>query len=59
MMMRHGEKSEHVNSHINQLMGIDFHDFIQKEASSSTMELAEEFGVPLRSVISLRKKMKR
>ncbi|MDN4526269.1 RNA polymerase subunit sigma-70 [Fictibacillus fluitans] len=57
--MHNGEKGEQVNVPVNQLMGIDFHDFIQKEASSSNMELAEEFGVPLRSVISLRKKMSR
>lgn len=57
--MRNGEKGEHVQAPVNQLMGIDFHDFIQKEASSSNLELAEEFGVPLRSVVSLRKKMSR
>ncbi|MBF0706419.1 MULTISPECIES: RNA polymerase subunit sigma-70 [Bacillales] len=39
--------------------GIDFHDFLQKEQCLSNMELAEEFGLSLKSVKIMKQKMKR
>ena len=39
--------------------GIDFHDFLQKEQCLTNMELAEEFGLSLKSVKIMKQKMKR
>ncbi|MGA9290825.1 MAG: RNA polymerase subunit sigma-70 [Anaerobacillus sp.] len=39
--------------------GVDFHDFLQKEQCLSNMELAEEFGLSLKSVKVMKEKMKR
>jgi hypothetical protein len=43
----------------NQLFGVDFHDFIQKEQSSHVVELASEFGLSLRDVRKLKKQLER
>ncbi|GLB58326.1 hypothetical protein NCCP133_04590 [Cytobacillus sp. NCCP-133] len=43
----------------NQLFGVDFHDFIQKEQNSNMIELASEFGLTLRDVRKLKKKLER
>ncbi|GAA2716104.1 hypothetical protein GCM10009865_48000 [Aeromicrobium ponti] len=43
----------------NQLFGLDFHDFIQKEQSSNMIELASEFGLTLKDVRKLKKKLER
>ncbi|MBP3038007.1 hypothetical protein J9303_00600 [Bacillaceae bacterium Marseille-Q3522] len=42
-----------------QLLGIDFHDFMQKEPDADMYELAAEFGLSLRDVRSLKKKINR
>lgn len=39
----------------NQILGVDFHDFIQKEQSSNMVELASEFGLSVRDVRKLKK----
>ncbi|MBN8208421.1 RNA polymerase subunit sigma-70 [Bacillus sp. NTK071] len=39
--------------------GVDFHDFLQKEQCLSNMELAEEFGLSLKSIKIMKQKMKR
>lgn len=48
-----------VNSPENQLFGVDLHDFIQQEASSTTYELASEFGLTLGDVKKLKKRLER
>ncbi|WP_458412388.1 RNA polymerase subunit sigma-70 [Schinkia sp. CFF1] len=58
-MMRYSAKGEVTGNPVNQLFGVDFHDFLQEEQSSTNMELAQEFGVDLRSVKNLKKKMGR
>lgn len=53
--MRFGEKGMSAQSGENQLFGVDFHDFIQKEQNSNMIELASEFGLSLRDVRKLKK----
>ncbi|MFD2446178.1 hypothetical protein ACFSO7_19650 [Bacillus sp. CGMCC 1.16607] len=52
-------KGLHISSGENQLYGVDFHDFIQKEANANTFELASEFGLTLGDVKKLKKKLER
>ena len=53
--MKFSEKGQTSMKGDNQVFGIDFHDFIQKQQSNDLMELAEEFGTNIRTI----KKMKR
>lgn len=57
--MRFGEKGMSAQSGENQLFGVDFHDFIQKEQSSNMIELASEFGITLKDVRRVKKKLER
>lgn len=57
--MRFGDKSMSVQTGENQLFGVDFHDFIQKEQSSNMIELASEFGLTIRDVRKLKKQLER
>ncbi len=57
--MRNNEKSGVIQSGINQIMGIDFHDFIQREQNNTLVELASEFGLQVREVKSLKKQLGR
>jgi hypothetical protein len=57
--MRFSEKSEHSHQIKNQLFGVDFHDFIQKEPDSTFIELASEFGISVRDVKTLKKQINR
>jgi hypothetical protein len=57
--MRHNDKAKLAQNGAQQLFGVDFHDFIQKEDALSHVELAEEFGVDMRSVKKLKKKLGR
>lgn len=43
----------------NQLFGVDFHDFIQREQQASMFELASEFGLSLGDVKKLKKHLER
>ncbi|MGJ7920593.1 hypothetical protein [Neobacillus sp. LXY-4] len=43
----------------NQLFGVDFHDFIQKEQQSTMFELASEYGLSLGDVKKLKKQLER
>ena len=43
----------------NQLFGVDFHDFIQRQQQSTTFELASEFGLSLGDVQKLKKHLER
>ena len=56
--MKFSEKNQTSVNGVNQLFGVDFHDFIQREqGDSSTVELASEFGLSVREVNKLKKKM--
>lgn len=57
--MRFGDKGLSVQSGENQLFGVDFHDFIQKEQSSNMVELASEFGLSVKDVRKLKKQLER
>lgn len=57
--MRNNEKNSLMQSGMNQIMGIDFHDFIQKEQNDTMIELATEFGLQVREVKSLKKRLGR
>jgi len=59
MKMRNNEKSGVIQSGMNQIMGIDFHDFIQREQNNTLVELASEFGLQVREVKSLKKRLGR
>ncbi|MEC2054537.1 hypothetical protein I6J18_19355 [Peribacillus psychrosaccharolyticus] len=56
--MKFSEKNQTSVKGVNQLLGVDFHDFIQREqGDSSTIELASEFGLTFREVNKLKKKI--
>ncbi|ESU30720.1 MULTISPECIES: hypothetical protein [Bacillaceae] len=57
--MRFSDKGRSASFGENQLFGVDFHDFIQKEQSTNTVELASEFGLSLRDVRKLKKQIER
>lgn len=57
--MRTTEKNFMSHEAQNQLFGVDFHDFIQKEQHASSVELASEFGITLTDVQKLRKQLGR
>jgi hypothetical protein len=57
--MRMSNRGFQANSIENQLFGVDFHDFIQQEANSTTYELASEFGITLGDVKKLKKRLER
>ncbi|RDI44109.1 RNA polymerase subunit sigma-70 [Falsibacillus pallidus] len=56
--MRFGDKQS-MNMGAEKVFGVDFHHFIERESQATTMELASEFGLTLRDVRSLKKKMER
>lgn len=58
-MMRYSAKGEVTGNPANQLFGVDFHDFMQHEQSSTNIELAQEFGITLRTVKAMKKKIAR
>lgn len=57
--MRASDKGMMVEKAENKLFGVDFHDFIQKEQSESMFELASEFGLTVRDVKKLKKRLER
>jgi len=57
--MRFGEKGVSTQLGENQLFGVDFHDFIQKEQGSNLVELASEFGLSVKDVRKLKKHLER
>ncbi len=58
-IMRAGSKQTGTGNGHHQLIGVDFHDFIQKEQQLTNYELAEEYGITLGSVKDLKKKLSR
>jgi hypothetical protein len=57
--MRYGNKNVSAIEGENQLFGVDFHDFIQKQQQANTFELASEFGLSLMDVKKLKKHLER
>lgn len=57
--MRFSNKMSKTQQADNQLFGIDFHDFIQKEQQANMYELATEFGLSYREVNKFKKQMRR
>ena len=57
--MRFGEKMQVSQQGTNELFGVDFHDFIQKENNSTSVELASEFGLTLGDVRKMKKQLHR
>ncbi|CAM5564885.1 MULTISPECIES: hypothetical protein [Niallia] len=55
--MRFGEKSSSTSEIDSKLLGVDFHDFIQREGNSNAVELASEFGLSLGEVKKLKKQL--
>lgn len=55
--LRSNEKNVQIQQ--NQLFGVQFHDFIQKEENLSPVELAAEFGLNLKDVRKLKKQLGR
>lgn len=58
-MTRHSDKAFLAHQVDNQLFGVDFHDFLVKEQHNSMVELASEFGLSVRDVKHLKKKLGR
>lgn len=59
VLMRFSEKGMAIQQGENQLFGVDFHDFIQKEQTSNMVELASEFGLTINDVRKLKKHLER
>jgi hypothetical protein len=57
--MRFSEKGQLSHQGSNQLYGVDLHDFIQKEQTSTYVELASEYGVTIGDVRKLKKQINR
>lgn len=55
--MRAGSKQIATGNGHHQLIGVDFHDFIQNQQQLTNYELATEFGISLRGVKDLKKKL--
>lgn len=58
-VMKYNEKNSISYRGENQLHGVDFHDFIQKHQDYTMVELASEFGLQVRDVKFLKKKLGR
>ncbi|OIU70688.1 RNA polymerase subunit sigma-70 [Rossellomorea aquimaris] len=57
--MRSSDKNFMSSKGENQLFGLDFHHFVEREKDAVNVELASEFGLSLREVKLLKKKMER
>lgn len=57
--MRNSSKAMSATTGENQLFGVDFHDFIQREQQANMYELASEFGLTLGDVKKLKKHLER
>lgn len=42
-----------------EIFGVSFHDFLEKQSTKTSMELASEFGVSLSEIKKLRKHMEK
>ncbi|WP_169728838.1 hypothetical protein [Aneurinibacillus terranovensis] len=57
--MRQSQKETTANQINNRLFNIDFHEFLENEAKLSDIELAQEMGITLQDIRTLREKMRR
>lgn len=57
--MRSSDKSEQVNNNANEVFGVNFHDFLEKQSNSTMYELASEFGISIGDVKKLKKHINR
>lgn len=57
--LRYGNKDTSAIEGENQLFGVDFHDFIQRQQQANMFELASEFGLSLMDVKKLKKHLER
>jgi uncharacterized NAD-dependent epimerase/dehydratase family protein len=57
--MRMNERGNNVTNSANQLFNVNFHDFLSKDPSITSMELASEFGISLNDVKQLKKRLGR
>ncbi|MFZ3588285.1 hypothetical protein ACOI1C_03200 [Bacillus sp. DJP31] len=57
--LRYSEKGEFCAKGTQQVFGVSFHDFIERENATTSMELASEFGLSLREVKHLKKRLGR
>jgi hypothetical protein len=57
--MRQSNKESFAQESNRRLFSVDFHDFLEKEAQLSDVELAQEFHISVRDVQLMRRKMKR
>ncbi|MGM0844123.1 MAG: RNA polymerase subunit sigma-70 [Bacillota bacterium] len=57
--MRASEKGMSSFDGENQLFGVNFHSFMEREKNTDSFELASEFGLTLAGVRQLKKKMER
>jgi hypothetical protein len=57
--VRASEKSIISSNGENQLFGVNFHSFMEREKNIDSFELASEFGLTLAGVRQLKKKMER
>ena len=55
VQMRFSEKAQTTLNGGSQVLGVDFHDFIQKEQTANLVELASEFEVNVRKIKNLKK----
>ena len=55
--MKFSEKAQTTLNGGNQVLGVDFHDFIQKEHSANLVEMASEFEVNVRTIKNLKKRL--
>ncbi|GKU81399.1 YybS family protein [Niallia sp. NCCP-28] len=57
--MRFGEKNLSAGTIGSKLLGVNFHDFIEKESRNNVLELAAEFGLSVGEVKQLKKQLER
>ncbi|WP_335869247.1 RNA polymerase subunit sigma-70 [Bacillus sp. 2205SS5-2] len=57
--MRSSDKQTINQAGSGQVFGVDFHHFLAKESAATSVELASEFGLSLREVRALKKKLER
>lgn len=57
--MRFSEKGSSVQQGPQEIFGVDFHEFIERESNANTFELASEFGLTIRDVRKLKKQLER
>jgi len=56
--MRSSEKHEHANS-MNNVFGVNFHEFLEMQGNATSYEIASEFGISLGDVKKLKRQLKR